>query len=131
MTKNIAWKTWLPFGSYVIVGATSVAVQFATLAFLVENLALNPAFSSGMAFFMGCLVQYLLLYYWTFRSKGHHKAIVGRYALVTTVTLVLNVLIFWGLTDLIGMRYLESQALAASGISLLNFFFNRSYTFIA
>src|SRR5262245_46492678 len=84
---------------YVVSGASSVVAQFVVLTSMIELLHANPTLSSGSGYFIGCVVQYLLLYYWTFKSTGKHLHVALKYTLVLATTLVLNVIVFWVLVE--------------------------------
>lgn len=124
--KLIDWKT---FFSYCIVGGGSVLVQFGVLTLFVEKFFLNPTFSSGSAFIIGCLFQYLLLYYWTFRSRNQHKRVAFRYSIVLLFSFFLNLAFFWTLAEVIQWHYQISQAVATLLVCFINYFFNKAYTF--
>lgn len=108
---------------------SSVVVQFGILIGLVEFGHLNETVSSGIAFLIGCIVNYLLLYYWVFSSKGSHITIIMRYTIVTLLTLALNLAVFWVLTEPLQMWYLFSQIIATIIAAIANLFLNRYYAF--
>lgn len=115
---------------FSVAGAISVAVQFAVLIGFVRIVHLNPTLSSALGFFFSCLANYFLLYYWAFATKGKHRVIAMRYAVVMVVTMGLNVLIFWLFNARFHIWYPLSQVVATATTSLANFFINRQYIFI-
>ncbi|MGA8163568.1 MAG: GtrA family protein [Waddliaceae bacterium] len=115
---------------FSVAGTLSVAVQFAVLVGLVEFARINPTLSSALGFFFSCFVNYLILYYWAFPTKGRHRVIVARYAVVMLATMGLSVLIFWIFNAYFHVWYPLSQIVATVVISLANFFINREYTFV-
>jgi putative flippase GtrA len=64
------------------------------------------------------------------RSRGH-GAYVPRYLAVTSGTMLLNTLLFWTLSNDLGIDYLASQALTIGVIVPINFALNRTFTFAA
>ncbi len=117
------------FARYTVVGVVSTLVQFIVLMFFVEFLHLNSTFSSASGFSIGCLVHYLLLYYWTFKATGRHRDVVIRYIIVTLFTLMLNISVFWFLTEVMHLWYMFSQVFAVVAVALINYLSNRNYTF--
>lgn len=124
-----AISPYISFLRYLVSGFSSVVIQFVVLAFFVEILALDESFSSGAAFIIACVVNYLMLYYWAFESQGKHLSAVLRYTLVTGFGLLLNLLIFWFLITKMQLWYLLAQSFATLAVSLLTYVINRAYTF--
>lgn len=118
-----------PFIRFVLSGIVSFLSQFASLVFLVEWMHVNETLSSGIAFTVSCLVNYLLLYYWAFESKGKHHVLVTKFAIISIVSLVLNVAIFWILTVPLGIWYLISQCFTTGSIFIFNYFMKKNYIF--
>jgi len=123
-------KTFWDLYRYTISGVSSVIVQFGSLIGFVEFIHMNETFASGLAFLIGCVVNYLMLYYWAFASKGDHPKIIFRYSIVMILTLVLNLAVFWFLTIPLGLWYLFSQTVATVVAAIANLVLNRFYTFV-
>ncbi len=122
-------REWIAFGKYVIAGATSVIIQFGILKLLVEVLHLNATLSSTIAYALASVALYLMLYYWAFKSNGDHKVMASKYVLTTSLMLGVNFLIFWIMTQPLGIWYIYSQIIASTVIALLNYVVNRLFTF--
>jgi putative flippase GtrA len=114
---------------YVVTGVSSVLAQFGVLSFLVEGFNVDPTLSSGVGFFVGCLVQYFMLYYWAFNSTAKHFVVALKYTMVILFTGILNVVLFWMLTEGLGLWYLFSQVFSTIVIAFLNLIINKYYTF--
>jgi putative flippase GtrA len=117
------------FVKYGFAGATAVLVHFLVLAALVEWFSVHATLATGVGFVVGCLVNYALQYRWVFGATGAHRALATRYALVTSVTFVLNILLFHALLTGFYMWYGLAQAIATIVVFLVNFEINRRYTF--
>ena len=117
------------FYRYFVSGVSSVIVQFSVLYSLVEGMQMNPTTASGLSFIAGCIVNYLLLYYWTFNSRGSHLIVVYRYSIVTLSTFLLNLIVFWVMTEILHMWYLFSQIFATALLAILSLIINGYYTF--
>lgn len=122
-------KRYGVFVRYIISGFSSVMVQFGLLALLVEQLHFGPLISSGIAFVISCLVNYLMLYYWTFKARTNHVIATLKYSMVTLFGLLINLMIFSFLMDQLHLWYLISQTFATLFVSLITYIINRSFTF--
>ena len=85
--------------------------------------------ATTIGFVVGSLLNYTLQYYWAFAANTDHAQSLTRYTLVTATTAGLNALLFWLLTQGVGVHYLVSQAAVTAVIFLINFEVNRRYTF--
>lgn len=126
---GINFQALKSFLSYISVGAICVAAHFCILVFFVEYLKLNPTLSSGIGFVLASSLNYLLQRKLTFRSDMDHYRAFTRYCMVTTLTMCLNILLFWTLTEAMGIYYLFAQAQVTIVIAILNFLINRHFTF--
>lgn len=114
---------------YIAAGTLAVAVHYLILILLVEGPAVNATLASSSGFVVGVLVNYLLQFYWTFRSSGSHARQFPLFVSVAVAMLGLNAAIFWGLHEGVGMNYLLAQAFAIGTVFLFNFLINSRYTF--
>jgi putative flippase GtrA len=123
-------QLWGDLIRFSIAGALSVSTHYAILISLVEILHINPTFSSAAGFVGGCVVNYLLLYFWAFSSSARHYVALIRYVSVMSVSMGINVFIFWVFTEQVGIWYLISQFIATCCSSCFSFVANRHFTFI-
>jgi putative flippase GtrA len=114
---------------YTAAGSLAVGVHYLVLILLVEVAEIDPTLSSSCGFSVGVILNYLLQYYWTFRSTGSHTRRFPLFAGVAVTMLGLNAAIFWGLHVHAGINYLLAQAVAIGVVFLLNFLINSRYTF--
>lgn len=114
---------------YIAAGSLAVGVHYFVLILLVEGAAVNATLSSSCGFAVGVILNYLLQYYWTFRSSGPHTRRFPIFITVAVVMLGLNAAIFWTLHERLGINYLLAQACAIGVVFLLNFLVNSRYTF--
>lgn len=121
---------WRDVVRFCIAGALSVATQYFVLVTLVEFLRLNPTFSSATGFVSGCVVNYLLLYFWAFSSNARHHVALLRYVTVMSGSMTINVVTFWALTERVGMWYPVSQFFATCSSSCFSFLANKYFTFV-
>lgn len=129
LNRILEKSTLIVFTKYTISGAFSVVVQMGLLSFSVESLRMSPTLASCYSFILACVVNYVMLYYWTFKSTSSHRIVILRFCVVTLFTLALNLAVFWILTFPLKIWYIISQAIALMVVSLINFAINRRYTF--
>lgn len=78
---------------------------------------------------VGSVFNYLLQYYWTFRSGQPHSTHIPAYMLTVIVSWLLNALIFhlFITTTLLGVGF--SQLFTSAIVALMNFIFYRRIVF--
>jgi putative flippase GtrA len=114
---------------YIASGTVATLSHFTVLTILVELFALNPTLSTGLGCIVGGCVNYMLQRNLTFKSSIEHHRAVGRYLLMNSLTMTLNLLGFWAMTELFNIWYIYAQFTMTILISLLNFLINRHFTF--
>ena len=111
------------FIRYAGVGGFSFVVDFTCLYLLTETIGWHYLASATLAFCAGLITNYLLCLLWVFdfrrmQNRLHEFTVFG---LIGLGGLLLNNLLLYSLTDLIGLYYLLSKVLAAAFILLFNF----------
>jgi putative flippase GtrA len=114
-----------------IASLTATVVDFTTLIFLVEIGHVWYVAATAIGTFLGAVVNFMLGRHWSF--VAHHEAVRGqaiRYALVSAVSLVLNSLGVYLLTDHLKIHYAISKAITAFLVGVLfNFPLHRWFVF--
>jgi len=114
-----------------VASLTATIVDFASLIFLVEvgHVWYVAATATGAS--LGAVVNFIMGRRWSFMAA--HERIHGqavRYAAVSLVSLVLNSLLVYLLTDHLQIHYAISRAMAAVLVGLLfNFPLHRRFVF--
>lgn len=129
MTQRVKHRIGIELVRYLTAGLAVVTTQFSILSFLVEKVSLNPTISSGIAYVISTIINYLLQFHYTFRSQKSHCVILLRYFCVTAAAIILNTLIFWLCNEMAGLWYLFSQMVALVLVTAFNFLLGRHYTF--
>ncbi len=120
-------RTISKFFLFSAIGAVGTTVHFLTLISLVHYGIENPVSASAAGFIAGALVNYVLNYRITFKSRNPHYATLSKFFMVALAGLCLNSLIMTAAIQ--RMHYLLSQALATSIVLIWNFFFSQIWTF--
>ena len=112
---------------FTAVGAVGTAAHFAVLVMLVQFMATDPVVASMIAFPVAAVINYVLNYHLTFRSRNPHHMALPKFLTVAAVGFCLNTLIMAVAT--VWLHYLFSQVLAALVVLAWNFVGNRIWTF--
>jgi putative flippase GtrA len=114
---------------YGLSGSAAALAQLAILALLVELAATPPVLASVTAFAGATVINYTLQHRFVFGRSSGHGWYFPRYVAVTLLTMGLNTLLFWFLTEAVGIYYLVSQLITIGLIVPVNFLANRNFTF--
>ena len=117
------------FVRYFISGGSAVLLHWLILIGLVELFAVSPMVATAIGFVVGFLLNYSLLQSWVFETSGNHRLFLMRYVVVTCITFVLNMGLFWLLYESMSINYSIAQVIATGVVFLVNFLINRSFTF--
>jgi putative flippase GtrA len=117
------------FVCFAGVGVIGTLVHYATLMALVHLGRVSPILSSVAGFVLGALVNYVLNYHVTFRSKKPHRETLAKFYTIALVGLGLNTLIMIVATTLCSLHYLVAQVIATAVVLASNFAGNRQWTF--
>ncbi|MDN2670929.1 GtrA family protein [Janthinobacterium sp. SUN026] len=117
------------FLRFAAVGASGTAVQYSVLWGGVEWAGISAAAASGIGYILGSVVNYLLNYFFTFKSdKGHGEA-ASKYFTLLGIGWCINTGLMWLLVHQLDWYYWLAQVLA-TGIGLVwNFAGSRWWAF--
>ena len=94
--------------------ATATIADFSTLFFVTEYLGIYYVISAGLASCAGAIVGFIIQRKWAFKRTDKpitRQAI--KYALVSLLILILNVIGIYVFTDLLGNQYMVSKVIIA------------------
>jgi len=118
------------FIKYVISGGLSALTTIALLWIGVELLSLPKTFSSFVSFSLGSVLNYSIQHRFVFKKSGDHDIFFKRYVFVTSIMLMINMTIFWGLVTYTSIQYILAQIIAIGFVFICNYIINSTYTFI-
>ncbi len=113
-----------------LVGVLATGVQYLVLIGLVRGVGMWPPAASAIGFIVSAIGNYLLNYYFTFRSQHRHGPAAAKFLVLATVGLVLNVMLMQVLVET-GWHYLLAQVCVTAVVFLWNFGGNSLWTFRA
>jgi putative flippase GtrA len=111
------------------VGVVGTGAHFFTLISLVSLARMDPVTASVFGFIAGALVNYILNYYFTFRSSKRHRETMGKFFAVAALGLVLNTGMMEIAVNRFAIHYLLSQMAATCIVLLWNFTGSRVWVF--
>jgi len=115
---------------YLLAGSIAFLVHLSMLAMLVEIFLVEETLASGIGFVFAAPVNYTLQKVYVFKSSVNTVTSFSIYCMVTTVTLILNVILFWILSSATNFHYFLVQIVTTVAIFILNYYLNRNITFM-
>lgn len=117
------------FLRFVSVGAIGTVGHYSTLILMVEVGKVDAVISSASGFLVGAIINYILNYYLTFRSKSKHLVTMAKFFFVAILTGSCNVLVMYFTVNYLMINYLLSQIMATTIILIINYLANLLWTF--
>jgi putative flippase GtrA len=114
---------------FALVGAAATAAQYAILIVLVREAGVSPTPASAIGFVVSAIGNYLLNYYFTFRSRRSHGGALAKFLLLAGGGLAINSLLMQLLVVGAGWYYMVAQVCATAVVFLWNFIGNSFWTF--
>lgn len=115
---------------YTAAGAVATTFHYLSMAALIELARWPAGFAAMAAAPLGALVSYVLNRSWTF--AGHavpHRHALPRFLAVAGAGVVLNVVLVWTGTAMLGWHWLAAQAVATLAVLLMGYAANHCWTF--
>lgn len=118
---------------YTLVGGLAFVVDFGLLFFLTEYVRLHYLISATISFLAGLLVNYVISTQWIFRdSKIKNKKVeFVLFGLIGVIGLILNNVLIYLFTDVVGLYYILSKLVTAIIVYMWNFLGRRYFLFNA
>lgn len=121
------------FIRFCVVGMSGVVVNMGILWFLTDVIGLFYLVSSVVAVECAILSNFTWNELWTFRDRGQPGFLslvirIGKFNVVSTGGLLINISILGALTEVFGMYYLLANAFGIAGALLWNFGMNTRWT---
>jgi putative flippase GtrA len=117
------------FVRFLIVGGVATIIQYSALIGMVERWHWNAVVASSLGYLLSAIANYLLNYYFTFRSDNQHRVAIARFAAVAAAGFVLNALIMELLAGKLHVPYVLSQILSTAVTLIWNYWANSKWSF--
>lgn len=111
---------------YGMVSALAFAVDFGSLAFFAEVAGLHYLLAASLAFVLGIATNFVVSRMWVFNATPLNKGVeVSLFLAVGVTGLLLNALIMWFFTEVVGVHYLISKLISTAMVFFWNFLLRR------
>ncbi len=114
---------------YVAVGATAVGANLALFALLVGVLGWGYLVATVVIFFLVTGGAFIFNRAWVFRHDGAVAPSLGRYYLITAISLALNLILMRLLVETVGLHYLVASLVNSLLLAAANFAAHTRITF--
>jgi putative flippase GtrA len=123
-------RKWLrQFFSFAGIGLIATAIQYGVLIGAVELLRVSPVVGSTAGFAISAVTNYILNYYYTFRSTRSHMSAAARFAVIAFIGLLINGVIMAALTQWLRVPYILAQLTATAVVFVWTFLGNARWSF--
>ena len=123
------WCLRTSFPMFLVVGAVSTAGHYLIMIGLVQQMGAEPVLSASIGFTAGAIVNYLLNYTITFRSRRPHRSAIPRFAVTAVTGLLLNALLVAVGVHGAGLHYVIAQVIATGLVVAWSYIINKLWTF--
>lgn len=125
--KLSEFKTFL---KYCVGGGTGLIVDFSLLYLLTDLMGTWYLLSATISFIISALVNYLIQYYWTFKSKRKKFLTqLSTFLIIAIFGLVINNTVIYLMVEKLFIHYLLAKIIAAVIVTFWNFVLNYKITF--
>lgn len=119
----------IQFVKFCIIGAGNTLINLAVLYFLTSIFGWYYLLSEILAFTAGTVNSFVWNSVWTFKSRTRHVRKYFKFLAINVVSLGVNLLILYLLTNLLEVHYLLSELVASFASLVVNFAGNKMWTF--
>lgn len=124
-------NAYIQFFRSTFVGAIATVADMGLLYILTDFAHIHYLISTGIAFILGTIVNYILSIFWVFKEKKlkSKAAEFIIFSIIGVIGLLLNELFMWLFTDIAGLHYLLSKIIATIIVFLFNFLTRKKFLF--
>ena len=124
-------NAYIQFFRSTFVGAIATVADMGLLYILTDFAHIHYLISTGIAFILGTIVNYVLSIFWVFKEKKlkSKAAEFIIFSIIGVIGLLLNELFMWLFTDIAGLHYLLSKIIATIIVFLFNFLTRKKFLF--
>lgn len=114
---------FLQFFRYIFVGGTSFLIHFFSFYIFTNICGIYYLISGILAFLIAVIVNYLLSTKWVFNQYNIENRVIefNLFLIISMIGLVINEIVLYIFTDLVGVNHLISLIIAACVAWLWNF----------
>jgi putative flippase GtrA len=121
---------WIQLFKFGLVGGSGYVINLIAFAILVDDAGVHHIGAAVLSFCVAVTNNYILNRLWTFRHRrGHAGFQAARFFVVSLAALGINLVVLYGLVDLVSAPAIASQAVAVAVAMPFNFIGNKLWTF--
>lgn len=109
------------FIKFCVVGAITFVVDYGLLYMLTERFGYSYLISSGIAFTVAVLINYVLCLLYVFKNSRNGIKQISIFVLTSIIGLLLNQICMWLFVEKIGFYYLLAKIGATGIVMIWNF----------
>lgn len=117
------------FSRFFGAGVVSAVGHYGLLILLVQAYGVDSVQASIAGSLLGAGINYLMNYHFTFQSSKRHRESLTKFAIVASISVVLNMILMWIAVDVAALHYLLAQVLTTVLLLFWSFAANRWWTF--
>jgi len=124
-------KVMKQFSKFAIIGVINTAINLISLLILTEIFNIYYMTSAVFAFILAVTNSFVLNKLWTFNESFNENFVKKyiKFIVVSTITLLVNLVILYSLTEFLHIHYIISQIIAIAVSLWINFMGNLIWTF--
>lgn len=122
---NVAFE----LARYGSAGLIGTAVHYVILAELLKRTGFGVVFASTCGALAGTIVNYILHYFYTFRSRKDHRATFAKFWLIAEIGWGINAGLLFFNVQLFQIATIPAQLTTTAVTFLFSFVMNRRWTF--
>jgi putative flippase GtrA len=108
---------------FMVAGGASVVLEMLLLIVMVEKFKIYYLYANGISFILTNIFNYLLSRYWVFGKSGKVVRVeASLFLFVTSLGLIINQIIMWGMADRMHYNYKIAKVVAILTVIVWNFF---------
>ncbi|WP_313711477.1 GtrA family protein [Pseudomonas sp.] len=114
---------------FLVAGGMATALQYFTLWICVHGFHTSAALGSGLGYFLGSVLNYLINYFFTFGASEKHTRVAWRFYVMVLVGWAINTACMALLADLLQWNKWVAQVLATALSMASNFSLSKAWVF--
>jgi len=116
---------------FIIIGGFATTVHICTALTLNEGVGVLPFWANLAAFLFSWLISYFGNFFWTFETNSTHQWSMPRFGFTSITGLVLNQLIVWTATEVMGLSLRWALVPVVLVVPTVSFVMSRYWAFLS
>jgi putative flippase GtrA len=130
ISEYISYKALKQLLRYLIVGFSTVGLEFVNLRLFTEYIGLWYLASNTIAYIISFVFNFFLNRFWSYKSSGTIKRQMPLYGVLFIINLALSNLVMYLLTDILRIMYMISKIFSVGLVVSWNFIIYKKVIFL-